>query len=902
MFESFLNPGYLAAGAALISLPIIIHLINRMRFKRVRWAAMEFLLKSQKRNRRRLIIEQLLLLALRCLLVLLAVILVSRYLGFSWAMFEPQNTFHVVVLDDTLSMTDQWKEEGDVKDCFKIGKDLIVKEIARNALQARTAQRLALIFLSEPGTVHFDQRLNEQSLSELQNTLADARCTALHVDLSKGVEAAKELIDKVPQDRRIVHLVSDFRQRDWSEATAGLHGRLDELSRSGVKINLVDTAHPYRSDIQKTPLYHDNLAVVDLRPEIRVAAQNMPVQFSVTVANFGVSERKNLRVTVKVNGSERLEGSVNLNVRPGVPESATFQIAFDHLGYNEISANLENEEVGLQTDNTRYAVVQVRKQVPVLLIDGDPTNGTKVGGDTFHLQTLLTSAKGYQAAPRGASELEQSNLDQYASIYLLNVRQVTEKGLRNLENYVREGGNVAFFLGDRVDPEHYTKKLYADGKGIFPAPLADRPFPPISDPEMEPDLFDGQLKLFVRDASQPIFAEVWQPRYRRYFQFLPIRRYYPVPRRNWNRAPGAVEELATLPNRRSMNDYAAPAQEILDSLNQLLSEPRFAKYRPGLERHHRAIRDKLVADRPLYELAKELDALLDDRGEADNAEYPNLLEFWSQPEQQKLQARIAEFRETVQLGDPLVVSKQYGKGRVIAFLTTAGRNWNDWAGGSLASPTYPAVMLELQKYLTRGGGETNQILGNPLTIEVDSSRYDSKMRSYFQPEAREANSVATGSDGQKPGGAAGLVDLGEQLGSVVAGRVTFVQEPRKNGPGLYLFDLTRLREEANPASVSRPDQRAFVFNVDSGESDLRRAAKEDLERIAGGIKLRSPGSGWAAELADRHNDLSESPWFYLIFLVILVVEQALAVHLSFHVKSEVAPAPPRLDRVQPTAA
>src|SRR5215472_6251432 len=150
MFESFLNPGYLMAGAALISLPIIIHLINRMRFKRVRWAAMEFVLKSQKRNRRRLIIEQLLLLALRCLLVLLAVLLVSRYLGFSFAFFEPQNTLHVVVLDDSLSMTDHWREDGEEKDCFKVAKDLITKDIAKNAVQARTAQRLVLLCLSEP--------------------------------------------------------------------------------------------------------------------------------------------------------------------------------------------------------------------------------------------------------------------------------------------------------------------------------------------------------------------------------------------------------------------------------------------------------------------------------------------------------------------------------------------------------------------------------------------------------------------------------------------------------------------------------------------------------------------------------------------------------------------------------
>src|SRR6185312_12506896 len=58
MLDLFANPGFLAAGGALVSAPIIIHLINRMRFKRLRWAAMEFLLKAQKRTRKRLIIEK----------------------------------------------------------------------------------------------------------------------------------------------------------------------------------------------------------------------------------------------------------------------------------------------------------------------------------------------------------------------------------------------------------------------------------------------------------------------------------------------------------------------------------------------------------------------------------------------------------------------------------------------------------------------------------------------------------------------------------------------------------------------------------------------------------------------------------------------------------------------------
>src|SRR5205085_6744988 len=102
LMEFFIHPWYMVAGGALISSPILIHLINRMRFKRIRWAAMEFLLKSQKRNKRRLIIEQLILLMLRCLLVLLAAFLVARYVGEALGVTSSTSTTHVVVIDDTL--------------------------------------------------------------------------------------------------------------------------------------------------------------------------------------------------------------------------------------------------------------------------------------------------------------------------------------------------------------------------------------------------------------------------------------------------------------------------------------------------------------------------------------------------------------------------------------------------------------------------------------------------------------------------------------------------------------------------------------------------------------------------------------------------------------------------------
>ena len=48
-------------------------------------------------------------------------------------------------------------------------------------------------------------------------------------------------------------------------------------------------------------------------------------------------------------------------------------------------------------------------------------------------------------------------------------------------------------------------------------------------------------------------------------------------------------------------------------------------------------------------------------------------------------------------GAPLAIDKKLGDGRVMAFLTTAAPQWNNWARDN---PSYVVTMLELQSYLS----------------------------------------------------------------------------------------------------------------------------------------------------------------------------------------------------------
>ena len=60
-------------GLAAASLPLIIHLLNRRKFRETPWAAMRFLIAAVKKNARRIRIEQWLLLAVRTLVIVLVV-------------------------------------------------------------------------------------------------------------------------------------------------------------------------------------------------------------------------------------------------------------------------------------------------------------------------------------------------------------------------------------------------------------------------------------------------------------------------------------------------------------------------------------------------------------------------------------------------------------------------------------------------------------------------------------------------------------------------------------------------------------------------------------------------------------------------------------------------------------
>lgn len=103
----FLFPA-LAAGFLFVAVPPLVHLINMLRHRRQQWAAMEFLLASYRKQKKWIILRQLLLLLCRIAIAVVMIAMLAGWTGGSgWLdALGGKTTHHVVVLDDSFSMSD----------------------------------------------------------------------------------------------------------------------------------------------------------------------------------------------------------------------------------------------------------------------------------------------------------------------------------------------------------------------------------------------------------------------------------------------------------------------------------------------------------------------------------------------------------------------------------------------------------------------------------------------------------------------------------------------------------------------------------------------------------------------------------------------------------------------------
>src|SRR5262249_5394123 len=126
----------------------------------------------------------------------------------------------------------------------------------------------------------------------------------------------------------------------------------------------------------------------------------------------------------------------------------------------EVVAELDGDS--LAVDDRRFLRVEVRRDVRVLLVDGDPRT-VRHEDELFYLETALRpgdrSDSSLEVATTTVDELPRRRLADFDVVFLCNVKPLEGRRVAELEDWVKKGGGLLVALGENVDPDAYNAQM-----------------------------------------------------------------------------------------------------------------------------------------------------------------------------------------------------------------------------------------------------------------------------------------------------------------------------------------------------------------------------------------------------------------------------------------------------------
>lgn len=458
---SFLFPTLLTIGLPLIAVPVLIHLINLRRQKKIRWAAMQFLIDSEKQNKRWILFKQWLLLATRMAAIGLLVLLLAHVVVRNeWLrLLGSGTTHHVLLVDDSYSVGDRWESTSALGEAKRA-----VQAIVDQAHQQSNSQLVTLLRFSEAAQLSagaqpevFAQPIDDSFRSKLESLLTAWTPSQTDVGPEEALKSVPRLGLEGKDQTVILYLLSDFRTRQFA-STTDVRKQLEDLQASVAQVHLVRTVEQARP----------NVAITALEPESGIRAAGVETWMNVTVTNFGDEPARDVIVQFQQDG-DALPALALEDIPAGKDLTKKFRVQFAGTGAHWLFASLEPDAV--EIDNRRFFACDLPAARPVLVVDGSP-DGRGARQLSLALDPGGNTHTGWSPHVEQVSFLARSeDLSKEAAIVLMDVATLKDDELAALEKYVENGGGVAWFVGSQTNRDFYNERLYRDGKGLFPAPL-----------------------------------------------------------------------------------------------------------------------------------------------------------------------------------------------------------------------------------------------------------------------------------------------------------------------------------------------------------------------------------------------------------------------------------------------
>ena len=430
--------------AALI--PLAVHLFDRRKPRPHPFAAIAFVLRSQRRTASRLKLKRIILYTLRTL-ILLAIPLalarpelrrpgaaVSKAAG-------PAAT--VVVVDRGLAMR------------FVDGQSMFerARSEARSAIATLGPEDPVTVLpcgpeVTPPTAPGLDRSEARETLDRMQPAWSTA-------DLARCFEVAARTLEESPTAGKRIVVVSAFTAGSLRLETPLplIRGPNDKRVRPEMVLR----------DVARGRKVLPNHFIADVKAEAAPQAGARAIQVQFTVRNVSDAPAKEIQAAVELG--DRVVGKTFLELTPGGTAQKTLTVRSDVGGPVAGAVTLSPD--GLAEDDHRDFVVQVPRELKALVVDGSP-NPVRYRDEVFFLEAALSAPNSpIRPVVKDATAGLRESLDDYDVVVLANVPAPVPEEVARLKAFVERGGGLLISMGDKVEPEPWDARM---GE-LLPRPL-----------------------------------------------------------------------------------------------------------------------------------------------------------------------------------------------------------------------------------------------------------------------------------------------------------------------------------------------------------------------------------------------------------------------------------------------
>jgi len=433
---SFLTPA-LTAGALLIALPIVLHLVMRRQPRQLVFPALRFVANRRSSNQTRLKLRHIILLLLRCAAIgLLAFALARPALrGSGLKGGETGLVSAALVIDNSPRMEYVDKTETRLAAAQEMATWLLEQLPAdsRVAVLERGDRRGKRLADRDAGLLRVRRMKPTYRTRPLEDTVRDA------VDLLTENEG----------DRHELYLFTDMAAADWPEETRqAIRNELERLPEA--KLLLVD--------VGADEVSNRGLGGVVLSDSQLAEGEPLTIQtpvFAVTpTANRANAKPLLAQLWLQSDGKREKRGETLVTLDASGRGVARFTLSSldesDKAGAVHQGVVRLADADALPIDDERYFTVEVQPPRPVLLAATNSRASLFVDQALAPLDPAGSQPSVYQTERATFAQLAQANLADYQSVWLLDPPPLDTRVWRRLDDYAREGGAVAIALGRRA--------------------------------------------------------------------------------------------------------------------------------------------------------------------------------------------------------------------------------------------------------------------------------------------------------------------------------------------------------------------------------------------------------------------------------------------------------------------